>query len=151
MLDGAVEPVILGHDIFGPYKGAFFSDVGRLAEFTFFSVRFTVFLFSGRGPIPHHLGRIDPGKRRNMAALTGHFIGMIVGLGIFFMGLAAVAGFAGDFGGQVVFNQTFAMLGGRCCIYPAGDIVQGGGVAADTIEVLAVDTHVNIEHLIGFY
>lgn len=62
-----------------------------------------------------------------------------------------MARLTGNLGGQIVFDQTLAMFGSRCRVYPTGNVVEFGGVAADAVEILAVRPHVNIEGFVGLY
>ena len=148
--DGAVIPVVLRFDVFGPLHLALDGQVAVLAELIFGLVRLAVFGPACLGPVPGHLGGVDPGKFGDVAALTGHLVRVVVGLGLGFVRRAAVAGFAGDLGGEVIFDQTLAVRRRRSGVDPAGNVVQGGGVAAGAVEVLAVDAHVNIQGFVGF-
>jgi len=66
------------------------------------------------------------------------------------MGCAAVTGLTRDLGCKIIFDQTFSIGIGRRSVDPAGDIVQTGGVTADTVKILTVDPHMDIQSLVGF-
>jgi hypothetical protein len=83
-------------NIFGPFHPTFDGHVIVFAERVFGFVFFTVFFSTGQGPIPGHLGGVDPGKLRCMTALAGQPVGMIVGLGPGFVGRRGMAGFTGN-------------------------------------------------------
>ncbi len=88
MLHGAVVPEIFRLDIFFPDHFALFGIIFSVCPFRpFVMIGFSVFLFTGRGPVPPHFRWIDPGKRRNMAALTSHFVRVVVALGMRFVRL----------------------------------------------------------------
>ena len=74
---------------------------------------------------------------------------MVVGFDPRFVGRAAVAGFAHDLGGQIVFDQALAVGSGRRGIGAASNVVQGRGVAAHAVEILPVQPHVNVQGLVG--
>ena len=85
-----------------------------------------------------------------MAALAGDLVRVVVGLGLGFVRRAAVAGFAGDLGGQVVLDQALAVGRRRFGVDATGNVVQGGGVAAGAFKVAPVRSHVDIQGLVGF-
>ena len=120
-----------------------------LAEFVLGLERFAVFELARLGPVPGHLGGVHPGKFRYMAALAGHLVRVVIGFGLGFVWGAAVARFAGDLGGQVVFDQALSMGICRHRVNPAGNIVLTGGVTAHAVKILAVRAHVNIQGLVG--
>jgi len=76
---------------------------------------------------------------------------MIVGLGILFVRLVAVAGLAGNFCCQIVFDKAFPFFKGRCSVNPTRDIMGGGGVASRTSKILPIRSHVNIQLLIRLH
>ncbi|VTR67933.1 hypothetical protein DESC_660060 [Desulfosarcina cetonica] len=147
--DGTVVPKVFRLDVLGPFELPLDGHVVVLAERVFGFIRFAVLAFSGLGPVPGHLGGVDPGERGNVAALAGNLVRVIVGLGFGFVRGAAVAGLAGDLGGQVVLDQAFAVAGRRLSVDPPGNVMQGGGMAAGTLEIATVDTHMHIQGLVG--
>ena len=125
--------------------------INRFTEITFRFIGFSIFHFTCLRPVPAHFGRINARKCGNMAALTGDFVGVIIGFAILFVGGRAVTRLASDLGGQIVLDQTFSMFRSRCCIDPTGNVVERCGVAARAIKILSINTHMNIESFVGFH
>ena len=48
-------------------------------------------------------------------------------------------------------DKALAMLGGWGGVNPTGDVVQAGGMTADTVEILTVHPHVNIKGLVRLH
>ena len=143
--DGAVVPEVFRFDILGPGEAPLDRHVVLFAEFVLGVKLLAVLELAGLGPVPGHFGGQLPGHFRNVTGLAGHAVSVVVGFGALSVGGGAVAGFAGDLGGQIVLDQALAIRGGRPGVDTPGDIVLGGGVAARTVEVLAVHAHMDIQ------
>jgi hypothetical protein len=79
-----------------------------------------------------------------MAALARDFVRVVVRLGSGVMGCGGMAGFTGYFRNEVVFHQAFPINGSWYCIYASGNIMPFGRVTSGTVEILPVDSHVNV-------
>ena len=82
---------------------------------------------------------------RLLRAILTVLVGVIVGLGVTLVRSGAVAGFAGDFRRQIIFDQALAFRKGRIGVHTAGHMMAYRGMAAHTVEILPVDSHVNIQ------